>query len=329
MQRAEPGAVVGMDDSRMEAGPARRLLVIHNPTAGGWRRKPRFARALAELARHGCRVEVRRTEARGDAERMARAARADEFDLVVAAGGDGTINEVVNGLIHSGLPLGVIPLGTANVFASEIGLPSDIQAAASFTARAPIVPVYVGRANDRCFSLMAGVGFDALVVAGVDGRLKRLCGKCAYVAESFFRMAAWRARPYAVTVDGKRHETASVIIAKGRYYAGRYVVAPSAHLSSPSFQVVLFRKGGRLAVMRYGLALLLNVIPRLPDVDIVEGRSIEIEGPPGEPVQGDGDIVASLPLRVSIADRLLRVAGALQAPATVIPSTRKVGASVP
>ena len=318
-----------MDDSRMEARPARRLLVIHNPTAGGWRRKPRFARALAELARHGCRVEVRRTEARGDAERMARAARADEFDLVVAAGGDGTINEVVNGLIHSGLPLGVIPLGTANVFASEIGLPSDIQAAASFTARAPIVSVYVGRANDRCFSLMAGVGFDALVVAGVDGRLKRLCGKCAYVAESFFRMAAWRARPYAVTVDGKRHEAASVIIAKGRYYAGRYVVAPSACLSSPSFQVVLFRKGGRLAVLRYGLALLLNLIPRLPDVDIVEGRSIEIEGPPGEPVQGDGDILASLPLRVSIADRLLRVAGALQAPATVIPSTRRVGASVP
>ncbi len=313
----------------MDAGLARRLLVIHNPAAGGWRREPRFARALAELERRGCRVEVRRTEARGDAEWAARAARADEFDLVVAAGGDGTINEVVNGLTHSGLPLGVIPLGTANVFAAEIGLPRDIRAAASFTARAPIVPVHVGRANGRCFSLMAGAGFDALVVAGVDGRLKRFCGKCAYVTESLFRMAAWRSRPYAVTVDGKRHEAASVIVAKGRYYAGRYVVAPSARLSSPSFQVVLFRKGGRLAVMRYGLALLLDVIPRLPDVDIVEGRVVEIEGRPGEPVQGDGDIVASLPLRIAIADQVLFVAGALQAPATVMPSTRKVGASVP
>ncbi|MGE0094287.1 MAG: diacylglycerol kinase family protein [Alphaproteobacteria bacterium] len=318
-----------MDDLRMGAAPARRLLVIHNPAAGGWRRKRRFARALAELERLGCHVEVRRTDARGDAERLARAARTEEFDLVVAAGGDGTINEVVNGLVQSGLPLGVIPLGTANVFASEIGLPSDIQAAASFAARAPIVPVHVGRANGRCFSLMAGAGFDALVVAGVDGRLKRLCGKCAYVTESLFRMAAWRSRPYVVTVDGSRHEAASIIVAKGRYYAGRYVVAPSAHLSLPSFQVVLFRKGGRLAVMRYGIALLLNVIPRLPDVEIVEGRSVEIEGPPGEPVQGDGDIVASLPLRVAIADRLLRVAGALQAPATVMPSTRRVGASVP
>ena len=313
----------------MGAGPARRLLVIHNPTAGGWRRKTRFDRALAELARHGCRVEVRATAARGDAERMARAARAEEFDLVVAAGGDGTINVVVNGLVHSGLPLGVIPLGTANVFASEIGLPTGIQAAASFAARAPIVPVHVGHANGRCFSLMAGAGFDALVVAGVDGRLKRLCGKCAYVTESLFRMTAWRSKPYAVTVDGKRHAAASVIIAKGRYYAGRYVVAPSASLSSPSFQVVLFRKGGRLAVMRYGLALLLDIVPRLPDVDIVEGQSIEIEGPSGEPVQGDGDIVASLPLRVAVADRLLWVAGAPQAPATVMPSTRKVGASVP
>ena len=313
----------------MGAGPARRLLVIHNPTAGGWRRGPRFARALAELARQGCRVEVRATQARGDAERMARAARVEEFDLVVAAGGDGTINEVVNGLVDSGLPLGVIPLGTANVFASEIGLPAGVQAAASFTARAPIVPIHVGHANGRCFSLMAGAGFDALVVAGVDGRLKRLCGKCAYVSESLLRMSAWRPRVYAVTIDGKRHEAASIIIAKGRYYAGRYVVAPSASLSSPSFQVVLFKKGGRFAVMRYGAALLLNIIPHLSDVDIVEGRDIAIEGPDGEPVQGDGDIVASLPLRVAIAGRLLHVAGALQAPATVMPSTRKVGASVP
>lgn len=329
MQRAEAGAAAGMDDSRMGAAPARRLLVIHNPTAGGWRRKPRFARALAELERLGCRVDVRRTEARGDAERLARTARGEDYDLVVAAGGDGTINEVVNGLVHSGLPLGVVPLGTANVFASEIGLPAGMRSAASFTARAPIVPVHVGSANGRCFSLMAGAGFDALVVAGVDGRLKRLCGKCAYVFESLLRMASWRAAPYVVTIDGKRHEAASVIIAKGRFYAGRYVVAPAAHLPAPSFQVVLFQKGGRLAVMRYGLALLLNAIPRLSDVAIVEGKVVEIEGPPGEPVQGDGDIVASLPLRVAIAERVLFVAGALQAPATVIPSTRKVGASVP
>lgn len=100
-------------------------------------------------------------------------------------------------------------------------------------------------------------------------------------------------------------------------------------LVAPTFQVVLFKRSGRLAVIRYGLALLRDAIPRLPDVTIREGRVIEIEGPLDEPVQGDGDIIAALPLRASISERTLCVADALQAPAIVMPSTRKVGASVP
>jgi YegS/Rv2252/BmrU family lipid kinase len=303
--------------------------VIHNPTAGGWLRRRRFARVIAALGELGCHVTVRRTEARGDAERFARDARQDAVDLVVAAGGDGTINEVINGLISSGLPLGVIPLGTANVFATEIGLSLAPRAVAATLARGAPAPIHVGRVNGRVFSLMAGAGFDALVVESVDARLKHLCGKCAYVYESLVRMARWRARRYVVTVDGRRAEAASVVIANGRYYAGRYVLAPEARLSAPSFQVVLFRASGRWAVIRYGLALLLNRIPRLSDVTIVEGTEVEVAGPADEPVQGDGDVVARLPLRIALAEEPLFVVGAPQAPATVIPSTRKVGASVP
>lgn len=318
-----------MDDSRTWPAAARRLLVIHNPTAGGWLRRRRFARVLAALDEQGCRVTVRRTRARGDAERLAREASLHTTDQVVAAGGDGTINEVVNGLIGSGLPLGIIPLGTANVFASEIGLPMTVQAVAATLAHGAPAPIYVGRVNGRIFSLMAGAGFDALVVEGVNARLKRLCGKCAYVHQSFVRMLGWRARCYLVTVDGRREEAASVVIANGRYYAGRYVLAPKARLSAPSFQVVLFRSGGRGAVMRYGLSMLLNRIPRLSDVTILEGRTVEVAGPANEAVQGDGDVIARLPLRISLAEEPLFVVGALQAPATVIPSTRTVGASVP
>lgn len=318
-----------MDDSRTWPATARRLLVIHNPTAGGWRRRRRFARVLAALGEQGCHVTVRETKARGDAERLACEAQAGAFDVVVAAGGDGTINEVINGLIGSQQPLGVIPLGTANVFAAEIGLSLTPRVVATTLARGNSSPIYVGRVNGRIFSLMAGAGFDALVVEGVNARLKRLCGKCAYVYETLARMLGWRARRYLVTVDGRRVEAASVVIANGRYYAGRYVLAPEARLSAPSFQVVLFRSGGRWAVIRYGLALLLNRIPRLSDVTIVKGTKIEVAGPANEPVQGDGDVIARLPLRIELAEEPLFVVGAPQAPATVIPSTRNVGASVP
>ena len=104
-----------------------------------------------------------------------------------------------------------------------------------------------------------------------------------------------------VWLDGRREEAASVVIAKGRHYAGRHIIAPAASLVEPSFQVVLFRGGGRVAVMRYGIALLRDRIPRLSDVSIIEGRDVVVVGHAAEAAQGDGDIVASLPLRVTLA----------------------------
>src|SRR5262250_1795443 len=109
-----------MADEVSRRGRPRRLTVIYNPAAGDRGRGRRFAQVIAELERLGCQVVVQPTAARGDAERFARAAGSAATDAVVAAGGDGTINEVINGLDGSGLPLGVIPLGTANVFAAEV-----------------------------------------------------------------------------------------------------------------------------------------------------------------------------------------------------------------
>ena len=160
------------------AAPAvrgRRLLVIRNPAAGS--RGGRFAATLDRLTGLGCRIEVRETGARGDAERFAQ--EPGDRDLVVAAGGDGTINEVANGLVAgaSGLPLAILPLGTANVLAGEIGLGLDPGAVARTIARGAPRRISLGRVTGaqaggggaaRLFFQMAGVGFDAHAVAGVN-----------------------------------------------------------------------------------------------------------------------------------------------------------------
>jgi YegS/Rv2252/BmrU family lipid kinase len=292
------------------APTGRHLLVIFNPTAGG-RRRRRLKAVLQALERSGCRVTLRRTGARGDAEAFARAAGATEppVDLVVAAGGDGTINEVINGLAAPAAaappPLALLPIGTANVLANEIGLPSAPDAIAREIAAGRVQPMPLARANGRCFAMMAGVGFDAHVVADLDTRLKRRLGKGAYVVESVRQLFRFGFPRYRVTIDGAAFEAGSVIVARGRFYGGRYVCAPEARLGAAELHVCLFERGGRLAVPLFGAALVLGLLPRLPGYRVVRGRRVTIEGPPGDPVQGDGDIIARLPVTIGLDPQAL------------------------
>ena len=291
--------------------PHRRMTVVFNPTAGG-RRRARLDQTLKLLRDSGCEVDVQATAARGDAETIARAFGGPRAqDLLVIAGGDGTINEAVNGLLAGGggaaSLLALVPLGTANVLANEIGLTVAPAAVARAIARGAAVRAYVGVANGRCFTAMAGAGFDAHVVANVSLRLKRLLGKWAYVLESLRQLWRFTFPRYRVTVDGQSYDAASVIVAKGHYYGGRYVCAPDARLDQPEFHVCLFERGGRWNAIRYALALMLGRLPRLADFRILRGRAVTIDGPAGDPLQGDGDIIAHLPVRIEIAPQPLRL----------------------
>jgi YegS/Rv2252/BmrU family lipid kinase len=275
------------------------VAVIYNPAAG-WHRRRRFHRVLDGLAALGCPVTVLATTARGDAEAFARMLDTGAFDVVAAAGGDGTINEIANGLVGRGLPLAVIPLGTANVLAAEIGMPESPLAIARVIADGTSRPIALGYVDGRRFIQMAGVGFDAHVVAHVTPGLKRALGKLAYVLWSLAGLFRFPFQRYRLTIDGATFEAASAVIANGHYYAGRYTCAPDARLEEPTLKVCLFETSGRLSVLRYGLALLLGRLDRLSDVRVVTATTIAIEGGAGEPVQGDGDIVAHLPLTAGL-----------------------------
>jgi len=290
----------------------RRMTVVFNPTAGG-RRRARLDRTLQLLRDSGCEIALQPTAARGDAETIARTfggpLRAE--GLLVIAGGDGTINEAVNGLLSWGgdgaSSLALVPLGTANVLANEIGLAVAPAAVARTIARGAAVRAYVGVANGRCFTAMAGAGFDAHVVANVSLRLKRLFGQGAYVMESLRQLWRFPFPRYRVTVDGQTHGAASVIVAKGHFYGGRYICAPEARLDQPEFHVCLFERSGRWNAIRYALALALGRLPRLADFRILRGRVVTIDGPAGDPLQGDGDVIAHLPVRIEIAPQPLRL----------------------
>jgi diacylglycerol kinase family enzyme len=295
-------------------------MLIHNPAAG--RGRGRLQTTLARLRALGSVPEVWATARRGEAEALARAAVERGYDLVVAAGGDGTVNEVINGLIGdgpagsgpagSGLPLALLPLGTANVLATEIDLDLEPAALAKTILHGRPVDICLGRIRgpdgvERLFTTVAGAGADAHAVASVDLVGKRVLGTGAYYAEMARQLLVFPFPNYRITVDGTAYDAASVVVSNGRHYAGQYVLAPDADLTEPSFQVCLFERGGRLAALRYVMALQLDRLVEEPDYRIVTGRKVRIEGPKGDPVQADGDIVAALPVDIEIMPGALRL----------------------
>ncbi|WP_145621148.1 diacylglycerol/lipid kinase family protein [Nitrospirillum viridazoti] len=303
------------------SAPARRLLIIHNPVAGR-RRRGLMGRVVDALRQGGADVAVVETTGPRDAERLAGLAASGALtdgripDAIVASGGDGTINEVVNGLLaaptRSPPALGLIPLGTANVLAAELDLPSGVAELARTLAGAVPRTIHAGRANGRLFTMMAGVGLDAHVVEGVDPGVKRRIGKGAYVLESLAQIARWPSPRYRViTTDAaghvREHQAASCIVAKGHFYGGRFVCAPDARLDESGFHVCLFEAGGRLAALGYGAALVTGRLARWTEAKggsgyrVVPAVRVRIEGPVGDPVQGDGDTIARLPVDMETA----------------------------
>ena len=289
----------------MQAIPPRRILIIFNPAAGH-RRRARLDRVIAAVRALGCSVEVAETSWPGQAESIARDAAAT-VDVIAAAGGDGTINEIINGLDAKVIDIGIVPLGTANVLAREIGLGLGTKTVARTLAFGMPRPIHVGRANGRRFVMMLGVGFDANVVADVSLRLKTRFGSLAYVLQAIKHALGNPSEPCEITIDGTSYRASSVVVCNGRRYGGRFVAAPAAVLADDQFNVVLMSGRGVLSVLRYGLGLILGRLTMWRDVQIVRGRDVVVRGAAGQPVQADGDIVARLPVHVTTDHAVVRV----------------------
>ncbi len=287
------------------------LLIVFNPAAGG-RRVRRLWRVLDIMAITGVRLEVEETRFAGHATLLARAAVVAGHDLVVAAGGDGTIAEVANGLSGTACRLGVIPLGTANVLAKELGLPFDPRAVAAALAFGRTMAVWPGvmrhdgEAASRLFVQMVGAGFDAQVVHGIDPSMKRVFGRTAYVLQGLRETVRYRFRPIQVRIDGAETEAASVIVSKGHFYGGAYCLAAGATPTVPGFAVALFDRAGPYSAMMYGAALPLNLIHRMPGFRLLRGTSVRIMSE-RVPAQADGDAAGQAPLLLTDAPTPMRV----------------------
>jgi diacylglycerol kinase (ATP) len=292
----------------------RRIIVIAN--VRGARRSLHFDAICQALETIGIQTIVRRVQSPGDAFRYAAEAARSHADghgpdRLVVAGGDGTMNDALNGLAGYVLPTAFVPFGTANVLAKELKLPKDPLRLASMIVNGPTEVVHLGKVNGRLFLLMAGVGLDAEVCERVRRDLKVRFRQAVYVVVTVQQWFRSRRRRYRVTIDGNVHRAASVVVSNSVHYGGPFVFAPDADIRTPELHVCLFRRAGRIAEVRYMLGMLFGLLPRMAGFEIIPGRhvTIESETPTSgiEPVQADGDVLARLPANIAVAEECLAI----------------------
>ncbi len=292
-----------------------RTCVIFNPTAKG--NKARHFRV--QLDAIAARAALRPTACAGEARRLAAEAVREGFEVIVAAGGDGTVNEALNGLadVSDGFArtrLGVLPLGTVNVLARELGLPLRIAEAWQVILRGqerrldlPWVEWPAGTGKERrYFVQLAGAGLDARAVEGVSWALKQKTGPLAYIVAGLKALA--QPAPRITVSDGQVNRVGElVLIGNGRFYGGDYVVFPEARADDGLLDVKVFPKAGWSTLLRTGPVLLTR--KRLPAGVCQSFRTghFTLTSESEVPFQLDGELAGRLPATFGLQPATLRL----------------------
>jgi diacylglycerol kinase (ATP) len=292
----------------------RKVTLISNPKTGryGSRRVRPIQEIASQLESAGVTVDLKLTSGPGDATALAaRAARNGSSDVIVA-GGDGTINEAIQGLAGTNARLGILPRGTANVLARELGLPLDDQQAATIAAQGKSRKIYLGVAineatNDkRHFVLMAGIGLDASVVKRVQPSLKKRIGKGAFWISGLSHLATWNPLPFTLEINGDKYTATFATIGKAARYGGDLAITPGARLDQPEFEVCIIETSSRMRYLRLLSHAMRNGMPRnKPEVRFINAVNVKADGDAA--VQIDGELLGQLPMRFEIAPHSLEV----------------------
>ena len=279
-------------------------LVILNPAAHSERAQRK--RAEVEALAQDCRVCA--TTCTGEAESMARRGVKEGFENIVAAGGDGTVNEVVNGLAGTNATLGVLPIGTMNVFATELGLPvNDLQRCWNIIRSESTRAVDLPKANQKFFVQLAGVGLDAQVVQETSAQFKRNFGPLSYLISAAQIAARQPPRLSIQSDEAPVKEGSFVLIGNGRLYGGPFPFFKHAVIDDGLLDVIVFKSLGYLEIIKYLQDVVFSDDIRVPEIEYFQTRRLRVESEQLVPVELDGELVGNCPVEFTLQERSLRV----------------------
>jgi diacylglycerol kinase (ATP) len=292
----------------------RKAILISNPKTGRYasRQLPAIDDICTLLRSEGMEVQLVATSGPGDATRIAADAGRHGISDVIVSGGDGTINEALQGLVGTSAQLGILPRGTANVLACELGLPLDCRRAAGVIARGKTRRVHVGCAvnetsgKKRYFLLMAGIGVDASVVRGVRPGLKKRIGKGAFWFSGLSHLANWTPAPFRIEVNGEWYTATFATIGKAASYGGDLTITPRAQLDQPDFEICIIETDSRLRYLYLLSHAMRSGVPAdRAGVHFLRATRARATG--AAPVQVDGELIGSLPMTFEIAPESIEV----------------------
>lgn len=280
-----------------------KTLLIANPMAGtGWKGWS-LNKVVWRLKEIFPGMEVAYTKGPGDATALSRQAVSDGYKTIISAGGDGTINETINGMAGSDSALGVIPMGTGNALARELGLSLNPVRAASMLANTTSRKIHLGIANGRYFVVGAGIGFDALMMERVDRSykgLKRRLGVILYIIAGIETLYAYNHPKIRFIIDGEEHMGEYGLVVKSN--AGRFKFAKSISLDDPSLLLCLFKHVKTIPFLRYWLSVLSGDPVNSEEIAYIRGKEIYVSSDDPVPVHVDGEVIGKLPVKISLVE---------------------------
>jgi len=303
LAEANDGTAPGMEPE----SPPSRILVLANPTAGGYR--PKVLETLKKnLIRLGFVVDFRLTSHAGEIGEVAADSSLD-VDILIIAGGDGSVNEAMTGLQENPKPpaLYLVPFGTANVLAHELRLPSSPSAMTETIGKGKTRTLHAGLANGRPFVLMASAGFDAEVVHALPLALKRRFGKLAYVVSALRIGFQRKSTDLQVHADGQTYSAKMVIATNGKYYGGPFCLTRDESVCRQGLHLIILKHDSPRAMLRFSLALVRGRLDREKGALLLPVTRATITSAEPVALQIDGDPYGTTPVEIEAAPASLQI----------------------
>jgi len=280
-------------------------IVILNPTAGSPEHIRSWQERVESLA-GDCPVRV--TSHPGEAEELAQRAIDEGFTRIVAAGGDGTVNQVANGLADRKAALGVLPMGSVNVFAMELGLPlHNLRRCWDIIEETNIRQIDLPIANGRYFVQLAGVGLDAQVVKETSLAFKRSFGPLSYLISAAQIAARQPPKLFIESEETSVEEGSFVLVGNGRLYGGPFPFFKHAIIDDGLFDVVVFKRLGYLEIVKYLQDVVFSSDIKVPEIEYFQTRRLRITSEQNVPLELDGELAGNCPVDFRIRGKALRV----------------------
>jgi diacylglycerol kinase (ATP) len=304
-----------------------RLTIIFNPGAGRGRARRALAEALEVLRRPGVALEVQESRNSEELVEFARRAREEKPDIVVAAGGDGTVHFILQGLVGSEIPLGFLPVGSGNDFARGVGVPREPRKAAEVillgkvreidlarvTAAGNAIPARGARFDDRnqsaVYACIAGAGFDSVVTRFANEHVRRIAGPVGYAWSILRCLYSFRPQPLELRSDRRDFSGEVVLAAVGNNvsYGGGIRMTPRAQMDDGLLDVCIVPAMGRLELLRWLPGVYRGRHLAHPRILYFQARDVELSSTARMELFGDGEFIRELPARISVIPRGLRV----------------------